>query len=94
MSNYLKIAKNSCIGESTFEGRLENPYIEIVIDPEKILEVQDDEILAYTQQKLFRVLTILCKAYARIALKNEITINDVQQIIDIYKISLSIQDLI
>lgn len=48
MSNYLKIANISCIGESNYEGRLENPFIEIVIDPEKILEVQDDEILAYT----------------------------------------------
>ena len=48
MSNYLKIANISCIGESNYEDRLENPFIEIVIDPEKILEVQDDEILAYT----------------------------------------------
>lgn len=48
MSNYLKIANISCIGESNYEGRLENPFIEIVIDPEKVFELQDDEILAYT----------------------------------------------
>jgi len=48
MSNYLKIANISCIGESNYEGRLENPFIEIVIDPDKILELQEDEILAYT----------------------------------------------
>jgi hypothetical protein len=48
MVYYLKIANVSCIGESNYEGKLENPFIEIVIDPEKIFEVQDDEILVYT----------------------------------------------
>ena len=46
------------------------------------------------QQKLIRVLTMLCKAYARIALRNEINAIDVQTIIRIYKNSLSNLDLI
>ena len=46
------------------------------------------------QQNLVRVLTMLSKAYTRIALKNEITSKDVQKIIRIYKKSLSNQDLI
>lgn len=46
------------------------------------------------QQNLIRVLTMLSKAYARIALKNEINIKDVQKIIGIYKKSLKSLDLI
>lgn len=46
------------------------------------------------QLNLIRVLTMLCKSYARIALKNEINVLDVQTIIRIYKNSLSNLDLI
>jgi len=46
------------------------------------------------QQNLIKVLVMLSKAYARIALKNETTVKDVQKIIGIYKKSLKNLDLI
>lgn len=55
---------------------------------------EKEKIIKINQQNLVRVLIILSKAYARIALKNEITSKDVQNIIHIYKKSLTNLDII
>ena len=63
---------------------------------EEMLRINKEKkkIRKINQSNLVRVLIILCKAYARITLKNEITSKDVQKIIRIYKKSLTNLDLI
>ncbi len=63
---------------------------QIVQFKNEVLELNEKKNLFRTidPNNLIRVLFILCKAYARISLRNEITGKDVQNIITIYKKSL------
>lgn len=69
---------------------------QIIKFKEEMLRINKEKkkIRKINQQNLVRVLIMLSKAYARIALKNEITSKDFQKIIHIYKKSLTNLDII
>ena len=85
LRKYIKYAKNKF--DPRFTKRAGNQIIKFQEEMVKINNILDIF-------KLTRVLTLLSKAYARIALKNTIELKDVQIIIRIYKQILINLDLI
>ncbi len=91
LTNYMRYAKK-------FDPMFSDKTIidQIVKFKEEVikLNIKKNQVGTINSHGVVRVLTMLSKAYARIALKNEINGNDVQKIISIYKKSLENLDLI
>ena len=80
LSKYIKYAKNR------FDPRFtEKSGNQINKFQEEMVKINKKKSRKLDIVKLTRVLTLLSKAYARIALKNTIELKDVQIIIRIYK---------
>ncbi|MFW9969458.1 MAG: hypothetical protein ACFFDF_04600 [Candidatus Odinarchaeota archaeon] len=67
---------------------------EISIFKMKILKLNENKRKKINLNVIDRMIIILSKTYARIALKNEINVNDIQKILRIYKKTLKNLDLI